>query len=53
MVSAQDSGTRTPGSCSTRNRSTHATSGRNSTWSYSRITISMVKIAQPIAARFL
>ncbi len=42
MVNAQESGTRTPGSCSTRNRSTQATSGRNSSWSYSRITTSMV-----------
>src|SRR5882757_2840863 len=53
MVSAQEFGARTPGSCSTRKRSTHATSGRNSNWSYNRITINMVKIAQPIAARFL
>ena len=30
MVSAHESGTRSPGSCSTRNRSTQATSGRNS-----------------------
>ena len=52
MVSAQESGTRWPGSCSTRKRSTHATSGRNSNWSYSRITISMVAIAQPMACRF-
>ena len=52
MVSAQESGTRSPGSCSTRNRSTQATSGRNSSWSYSRMTISMVRMAQPMAVRF-
>ena len=52
IVSAQESGTRTPGSCSTRNRSDHATKGRNSSWSYSRITTSMVPIAHAIATRF-
>src|SRR5271165_610665 len=52
MVNAQESGTRTPGSDSTRKRSAHATRGRNSSWSYSKITISMVKMAQLIATRF-
>src|SRR5277367_464424 len=52
MVSAQESGTRTPGSDSTRKRSAQATKGRNSSWSYSKITINMVAIAQPIATRF-
>jgi hypothetical protein len=49
MVSAQESGTWPPCSWSRRKRSPHTTSGRKISWSYSRITMNMVAIAQPIA----
>src|ERR1700677_2339893 len=52
MVNDQESGTRAPGSCATRKRSTQAPNGLNNSWSYRRMTLSMVRIAQPMAARF-
>ena len=45
IFSAHEVGGRMPGSESNRNRSDHDTSGRNSSWSYSVITISIVRIA--------